>query len=766
MTKLRYLKSTSASFLQHQQKIWKPGGILGVRFASENVCEDNNSYTNVSKDDLKNLDKIRNIGIMAHIDAGKTTTTERMLFYSGITRTIGEVHDGDTVMDYMEQERQRGITITSAAITFPWRSYRLNLVDTPGHVDFTMEVERSLRVLDGAVAVFDASAGVEAQSLTVWRQAERYNVPRIAYLNKMDKPAADIGMCEQQIKEKLDAQPLLIQHPIGEGKFLKGVVDLINMKKLIWENPSIDHGLKYHATHLSTETDENLWEQCNLARSELTEKLADIDDEVAEYVLEEESTKGASPQLLNEALNRVTRDKLGVPVLLGSSYKNIGVQPLMDAVLQYLPSPGERHHPGVDLYAPNLCALVFKITHDKQRGGILAFIRIYSGTLQQGQKIYNANKEVSEKLGRILIAYADEFKEVSSVEAGNIVVLTGLKNISTGDTLVGTSAQVNVARRRLEATGDDGAENETTLLGVQVPEPVFFCSIEAPSLSQQKKLEDSLICLQREDPSLRCRVDPDTGQTVLSGMGELHLDIIRSRIEKEYQVEASLGPLQVAYRESCSNSQPHNVTIDKTIGSAKQRVSITLSLEADVDHKFSSVLLAMSQESHENLSGIHRKTLSAVNRGVSASLGSGPILGFPLMGIKVWLHYLDVGKRTSETIVAAAASQCLQQVLKASDSCLLEPFMKLEILVAEEYNSSVLADLSKRRANILSISQKQDMKVINAECPLSELVGYSNSLRTITSGLATFTMELSHYVSLSAHEEAKAIQQVTGFEPL
>ncbi|CAL4061113.1 unnamed protein product, partial [Meganyctiphanes norvegica] len=367
-------------------------GLSYATVTATSACLDDNSHVNVLKDDLKNIEKIRNIGIMAHIDAGKTTTTERMLFYSGLTRTVGEVHDGDTVMDYMEQERQRGITITSAAITFPWRSYRLNLVDTPGHVDFTMEVERSLRVLDGAVAVFDASAGVEAQSLTVWQQAERYNVPRIAYLNKMDKTTANFAMCEQQIKEKLGAEPLLIQHPIGEGKTLKGIVDLINMKKLIWENPSKDHGLKYLATPLTPEADGQLWKHCDLARSELTEKLADMDNEVAEYVLEEESTEGAPPQLLVEALHRVTRDQLGVPVLLGSSYKNIGVQPLMDAVLQFLPSPIERHRPQVDLYAPNFCALAFKIIHDKQRGGILTFIRIYSGTLEQGKYLTRINK--------------------------------------------------------------------------------------------------------------------------------------------------------------------------------------------------------------------------------------------------------------------------------------------------------------------------------------------------------------------------------------
>ncbi|XP_066963770.1 ribosome-releasing factor 2, mitochondrial [Macrobrachium rosenbergii] len=709
------------------------------------------------KDDLEHLHKIRNIGIMAHIDAGKTTTTERMLFYSGLTRTVGEVHDGDTVMDYMEQERNRGITITSAAITFPWNDHRVNLVDTPGHVDFTMEVERALRVLDGAVAIFDASAGVEAQSITVWRQANSYQVPRLCYLNKMDKPNADVSLCLDSIKEKLHATPLLLQLPLVQGDAFSGVIDLITMKKLIWNSKKRDYGRSFIKETLNA--DDEMWDQAFLARCELTDKLTDMDLDMAEYVLEKESIENIPTELLMEAIRRVTLKQDAVPVLLGSSYKNIGVQPLLDAVIDYLPSPLDIVHETVKLYSPSLCAMAFKIIHNKQRGGMLTFLRIYSGHLEQGQRIFNVNNEVMEKIGRVMIAFADEFKEVGSIKSGNIVVVTGLKETRTGDTLVASQSVAKSVKK-------EALKNKTEvplLMGLQIPDPVFFCSIEAPSLSQTKLLEEALDQLQKEDPSLRVTSDEDTGQTVLSGMGELHLDIIRDRIHKEYKVEAELGPLQVAYKETCRSTDIHTSDINKTIGEANQRVKITLSIEPDISYKHKAVALARTKENQENLGSIRRHIMNAVNQGVSSALNSGPVLGFPVVDVKVSLHWLETGHKTSETIVAATAAQCVHQLLQKSNCQLMEPLMELEIITDETNSSSVIADITRRRGNIIRISHRQDSKVVNAECPLAELVGYSTALRTITSGTAVFSMELSSYRLMSAHDQAVAIERVTGF---
>ncbi|XP_027208842.2 ribosome-releasing factor 2, mitochondrial isoform X1 [Penaeus vannamei] len=718
----------------------------------------------VPKKDDQQMEKIRNIGIMAHIDAGKTTTTERMLYYSGLTHSVGEVHDGDTVMDFMEQERARGITINSAAITFPWKKHRLNLVDTPGHIDFTMEVERSLSVLDGAVAIFDASAGVEAQSLTVWRQADRYQVPRLCYLNKMDKPAADLSMCLTSIKDKLYTTPLVLQQPIGQGKGFTGVIDLIHMRRMVWnQNKRGDYGKSYQITNLLQENEKDLWEQAFLARCELTDTLADLDNTLAEYVLEKESIENIPPLLLEEAVRRATINQEAVPLLMGSSYKNTGVQPLMDAIIRYLPSPSERTNDTVSLYAPHLCAMAFKIIHDNQRGGVLTFIRIYSGQLEQGQRLYNINQEQGERVGRIMIAYADDLKEVSSVQAGNIVVVTGLKLTGTGDTLVGSQSIANsVMKKKSKETGE---RQTPILLGAQVPEPVFFCSVEAPSMSQQKALEEALVRLQREDPSLRVTVDQDTGQTVLSGMGELHLDIIRDRIWKEYKVEAELGPLQVAYRETSQTACTHTLDINKTIGDRKQQIKITLSIEPKRDEKFKSVNLAISKDTQENLCAVRHYHLAAINQGISAGLRSGPILGFPVVDVKVWLHWLEIGRGTSETMVSAAAAQCLHQLLQKSNAQLLEPFMQLEIITEEETTPSVLADISRRRGNVLQVAQRQDMKVIQVECPLAELVGYSTTLRTITSGTGFFSMELSDYRPMSLYDQALAIESITGFAP-
>lgn len=716
-----------------------------------------------AQDSLQNLNRIRNIGIMAHIDAGKTTTTERMLFYGGVTRTIGEVHHGDTVMDYLDQERERGITITSAAITLPWADHRINLVDTPGHVDFTMEVERSLRVLDGAVAILDASAGVEAQTLTVWRQADRYKVPRLVYLNKMDKPSANMTLCLDSIRAKLGTVALPVHLPLGHGKKFRGVVDLINMDKLEWDLGSRDRGQRYQKQALTPE-DEEVWDAALLARCELTDSLADLDTPLAEHVLEVESLEAAQADFLKQALRRVTLNQEAVAVLVGSSYKNVGVQPLMDAVIDYLPAPSECEQPAaLSLYSPSLCALAFKVLHDPQRGGVMTFLRLYSGRLEKGQRIYNVNGERTEKVGQVLIAYADHFKEVTSVEAGNIVVVTGLKVTSTGDTLVASQSVANAAQRKLAAAGDPKAA--TTLLGVQVPDPVFFCSVEAPSASQQKALEDALTQLQREDPSLHAEVDEETGQTVLSGMGELHLEVVRNRIRKEHKVDADLGPLQVAYRETSTTRTAQTLEVDKTIGDSRQQVKVSLCISPDPGHKFKSVTMEYSADNQENLGALRRHHLAAINRGVGSALKSGPVLGCPVVDVRVGLQWCQVGPGTSETMVAAAAAQCLQQVLAEGGCQLMEPVMELEVVVEESLASTILNDLSRRRANILHLSQRHNMRVLTVECPLAELLGYSTAVRTMSSGMASFSMELSHYRLVNPAQQAAVIEAVTGFRP-
>ncbi|XP_068451858.1 ribosome-releasing factor 2, mitochondrial-like [Clinocottus analis] len=515
-------------------------------------------------DDVKSLkavvnpdiSKIRNIGIMAHIDAGKTTTTERMLYYSGYTRALGDVDDGDTVTDFMAQERERGITIQSAAVTFDWKTHRINLIDTPGHVDFTLEVERALRVLDGAVAVFDASAGVEAQTLTVWRQAQKHLVPCVCFLNKMDKPAANLSFSIESIRHKLKANPVVLQIPVGSGKNFSGVVDLLTGRKLTWTLRSTrDDGQVFESKPLDQSDEPELLHEVAEARAALIEQVADLDDEFAELLLTDfgDNFDAVSSVKLQAAVRRVTLARKGVPVLCGSSLRNKGVQPLLDAVIAYLPAPNERHHDLVRWYQDDLCALAFKVLHDKQRGP-LVFLRIYSGTLKPQTAVHNINRNSVERVSRLLVPFADQHVEIPSMTAGNIALTVGLKQTVTGDTIVSSKASAAAAARRAQEDGVAGemrAKRATVILsGVEVPEPVFFCTIEPPTMAKQADLENALNCLQREDPSLKVRVDPDSGQTILCGMGELHIEIIHDRIRREYGIETYLGPLQVAYRES------------------------------------------------------------------------------------------------------------------------------------------------------------------------------------------------------------------------
>ncbi|KAM8814203.1 ribosome-releasing factor 2, mitochondrial isoform 5-T5 [Rhynchonycteris naso] len=662
--------------------------------------------------------KIRNIGIMAHIDAGKTTTTERILYYSGYTRSLGDVDDGDTVTDFMAQERERGITIQSAAVTFDWKGYRVNLIDTPGHVDFTLEVERCLRVLDGAVAVFDASAGVEAQTLTVWRQADKHKIPRICFLNKMDKTGASFNYAVESIKEKLKAKPLLLQLPIGEAKTFKGVVDVV----------------------------------------------ADLDDEFADLVLGEfsENFDLLPTEKLQTAIRRVTLAQTAVPVLCGSALKNKGVQPLLDAVIMYLPSPEECNHEFLQWYKGDLCALAFKVLHDKQRGP-LVFMRIYSGTIKPQLAIHNINGNCTERISRLLLPFADQHVEIPSLSAGNIALTVGLKHTATGDTIVSSKSSALAAARRAGREGEkkhrQNSEAERLLLaGVEIPEPVFFCTIEPPSMAKQPDLDHALKCLQREDPSLKVRLDPDSGQTVLCGMGELHIEIIHDRIKREYGLETYLGPLQVAYRETILNSVRATDTLDRTLGDKRHLVTVELEAKPVETLSVMPVIEYAESVSEDILKG----SQEAIENGIHSACLQGPLLGSPIQDVAFTLHSLIIHPGTSSTMISACVSRCVQKALKKADKQVLEPLMTLEVTVPRDYLSPVLADLAQRRGNIQEIQSRQDNRVVIGFVPLAEIMGYSTVLRTLTSGSATFALELSNYQAMNPQDQSTLLNWRSG----
>ncbi|KAM9735718.1 ribosome-releasing factor 2, mitochondrial isoform 2-T2 [Menidia menidia] len=717
-------------------------------------------------DDVKSLravvnpdiSKIRNIGIMAHIDAGKTTTTERMLYYSGYTRALGDVDDGDTVTDFMAQERERGITIQSAAVTFDWKNHRVNLIDTPGHVDFTLEVERALRVLDGAVAVFDASAGVEAQTLTVWRQAEKHHVPCVCFLNKMDKPAADLNYSIESIRQKLKANPVLLQIPVGSGKNFKGVVDLLTNQKLIWTPKSPrDDGRVFEVKALDPCDDAELLEAVSQSRAALIEQVADLDDEFAELLLTKFSDDfdGIPSIKLQEAVRRVTLARKGVPVLCGSSLKNKGVQPLLDAITAYLPAPNERHHDLVRWYKDDLCALAFKVLHDKQRGP-LVFLRIYSGTLKAQTAVHNINRNNIERMSRLLVPFADQHVEIPSMTAGNIALTVGLKQTVTGDTIVSSKASAAAAARRAQNEG--GTEKNTSIIlsGVEVPDPVFFCTIEPPTMAKQADLENALNCLQREDPSLKVKVDPDSGQTILCGMGELHIEIIHDRIRREHGIETHLGPLQVAYRETILREASTTDTLDRTIGDRRHVVTVQLTV-SPVDNV--SCELAFDKELDELLSP---EIKEALENGVNSSYLQGPLLGYPVQSTATLIQRVAMEPGTSPAMVSACVSRCVTKALRLAGGQILEPVMSLEVTLGEEHVSSVLGDLAQRRGTVRDIQSRHDSKVLLATVPLAEMMGYSTVLRTVTSGNATFSLELDAYEAMNPQDQHTLLKRMTG----
>lgn len=669
------------------------------------------------------LDKTRNIGIMAHIDAGKTTTTERILFYTGVTHRIGEVHEGNATMDWMEQERERGITITSAATTCIWKAHRINIIDTPGHVDFTIEVERSLRVLDGAVAVFDSVQGVEPQSETVWRQADRYNVPRIAFMNKMDRMGADFYAGVQTMVDRLGTVPVSVQIPIGKEAEFRGSIDLINMKGIFFDDETL--GAKF----VVDEIPEELKGISQKYRDKMIEAVADFDDVLMEKYLE---GVPVSPEELISALRKGTLAMQIVPVLCGSAFKNKGVQLLIDAIIDFLPSPADvppvkgidcKTGDEVERYAKDeasFSALAFKIMADSFVGQ-LTFFRVYSGVLKAGSYIYNSTKGSKERIGRILKMHADKREDVQEVRTGDIAAAVGLKGTKTGDTLC--------------------EEKQAVLLEVMTfPEPVISLAIEPKTKADQEKLGLSLQKLCHEDPSLRVATDEETMQTIISGMGELHLEIIVDRLKREFKVDANVGKPQVAYRETIQGFAEAEGKYVRQTGGRGQYGHCWLKVEPHEPGK--------EFEFVNNIVGgtIPREFIAPIEKGIREAATSGVVAGYPMIDVKVTLYdgsFHDVD--SSETAFKIAGSMAFKTATKKATPVLLEPIMDLEVVVPEEYMGDVIGRLSSKRGKILGMTMRGGAQVVSAFVPLAEMFGYATDLRSMTQGRGVFSMQFSKY---------------------
>ncbi|NHC15192.1 elongation factor G [Motilibacter deserti] len=690
------------------------------------------------------LAQVRNIGIMAHIDAGKTTTTERILFYTGINYKIGEVHEGAATMDWMEQEQERGITITSAATTCQWDGHTINIIDTPGHVDFTVEVERSLRVLDGAVAVFDGVAGVEPQSETVWRQADRYNVPRICFVNKLDRTGAEFHRCVDMIVDRLGATPLVLQIPIGAEADFKGVVDLIAMKALVWSAEAAKgemyDTLDIPATHTEAAQE---W------HDKLLETLAENDDAVMEQYLEGNEP---SQEELIAAIRRATIAGKITPVLTGSAFKNKGVQPMLDAVVRYLPSPldigaVEGHAVGNEEEtitrepaddAP-LSALAFKIMSDPHLGK-LTYIRVYSGTLTTGTQVLNSTKGNKERIGKIYRMHANKRDEIDKVTAGHIVAVMGLKNTTTGDTLCGPEAPV-------------------VLESMNFPAPVISVAVEPKSKGDQEKLGVAIQRLAEEDPTFQVRTDEETGQTILAGMGELHLEVLVDRMRREFRVEANIGKPQVAYRE----------TIRKTV----DRYDYTHKKQTGGSGQFAKVQIALAPtgggdggyEFENKVTGgrIPREYIPSVDAGAQEAMELGILAGYPMVDVKVTLldgayHEVD----SSEMAFKIAGSMAFKEAARKADPVLLEPVMAVEVTTPEDYMGDVIGDLNSRRGQIQAMEERSGARVVKALVPLSEMFGYVGDLRSKTQGRASYSMQFDSYAEVPRNVAEEIVKKVRG----
>jgi elongation factor G len=694
------------------------------------------------------LDRTRNIGIMAHIDAGKTTTTERILFYTGITYKIGEVHEGTAVMDWMEQEQERGITITSAATTCFWRDIRINIIDTPGHVDFTAEVERSLRVLDGACAVFDAVSGVEPQSETVWRQADKYRVPRICFVNKMDRIGADFKATLSQIETKLGANPVAIQLPIGsEDKFL-GVIDLVKMKAITYKDETMG------ADYVVADIPADLLPEAQAYREKLIEKVSEHDDKLLEkYLAGIEFTEDEIKAALRHRVMKSVREEetAFVVVICGSAFKNKGVQPLLDAIVDYLPSPlevpaivgldpdskEEKHieRPAAD-DAP-FSALAFKLMTDPFVGQ-LTFIRVYSGVLTSGSSVYNSTKQRTERVGRLLKMHANKREEIKEVYAGDIAAAVGLKQVSTGDTLCDEKKPV-------------------VLESMDFPEPVISLAIEPKTKSDQEKLGVGLAKLMAEDPTFRVKTDEQTGQVVIAGMGELHLEIIVDRLKREFGVEASVGKPQVAYKETLTRPADGEMKYAKQTGGRGQYGHAKIHLfpgEPGTGYIF---------ENEVTQGSIPKEFIKPIDEGIKEALTRGVLAGYPIDDVRIVLYdgsYHDVD--SSEMAFKIAGSMAFQDAAKKAKPVLLEPVMRVEVVVPKDYMGDVMGDLASRRGRIQSQEDRGGTQIVNARVPLSEMFGYATDLRSRTQGRATYSMHFDRYEQAPPNVSEEVVAKIQG----
>lgn len=684
------------------------------------------------------------------------------------------MHHGNTVTDCLSQERERGITICSSAVSLQWKNHRINVLDTPGHIDFTMEVEQSLSAVDGAVVILDSSAGVEAQTITVWNQADRHKLPRIVFANKMDRKDADFDACLIDLKMKLEANPIPIQWPLQKDQNLNGIIDLITFKKMTW-NPK-DSGQSYQLESITDDYDFFLSK-----RNQLVDVLSNYDDELAELIITNNSFENIDSKLLISALRRGTNSLKFVPVLLGSAYKNIGVQPLIDGIVNYLPAPNQRNSL-YDCFGDDFVGKVFKVTHDKQRGP-LSLVRVLRGNLKKGNRVIGING-LSENIQRIYDPLADEYREVSEIVTGDVGVCAGMKNTTTGDLLVSNMSSLRSAQKRLKkmlekqhfsttTTKDSKAASQeededleylsnTFSLSPRIPDAVYFCSVEPPSSSQQLALENALKQLQREDPSLRVRYDDTTMQTVLGGMGELHMEIIKSRLMTEYKIDAELGPLQIAYRETLQNTARDSISVEKEIAGNRQQVSIDMSLQF-VQSPIDAFKLDSSPEATQNLSLVRPRFIGSVKKGAIGALERGPLVGGPVIDTQIILHNLTIGRGTADSFIMATAAQCVQKILVQAGCQLLEPIMSLEILTPSEKVSTILSDLSRRRSTILDVKPRGELnKVIEVLAPLSELEGYSSVLRTISSGIANVSMQPKGYAKMTEQFQYDAIEKSKG----
>jgi elongation factor G len=690
------------------------------------------------------IDKVRNIGIMAHIDAGKTTTTERILFYTGKLHRLGEVHEGAATMDWMEQEKERGITITSAATTCYWNNHKINIIDTPGHVDFTVEVERSLRVLDGAVALFCAVGGVEPQSETVWRQADKYQVPRVAFINKMDRTGADFYHALQMMRDRLGANAIPINLPIGEGDLFTGVIDLINFKARMYHEETLG------ATFDDIDIPQDLLELANKYRTQMLEAVSDVDDTLLEKYLDGQNI---SPEEVKKVLRKATIELKIIPVLCGSAFKNKGVQKLLDYVVDFLPSPLdygeiEAHHIGINDTVirkvdekEKFTALAFKIMTDPYVGK-LTFFRVYTGTLKAGSYVLNAVSGKKERISRLLQMHANHREEVSEVRAGDIAAAVGLKFTRTGDTLC-------------------TEEDAIVLEKITFPEPVIQIAIEPKTKADQDKLSDALVRLSDEDPTFKIKTDEETGQTLISGMGELHLEILVDRMKREFKVEANVGKPQVAYRETITKSVQQEGKFVKQSGGRGKFGHVWVEFSPNETGKgfiFENAIVG---------GVVPKEYIPAVSAGIQEALRNGVIAGFPVVDVKAKLYdgsYHDVD--SDEISFKVAGSMAFREGAKKAKPVLLEPIMAVEVITPEEYLGDVMGDLNSRRGKIEGFSARKDAQVIKATVPLSEMFGYATILRSMTQGRAIYSMQFSHYLEVPKSIADEIAEKTSGKKSL